>query len=474
MSHKRRAKIIATLGPSTSSPDKITDLFESGVNVFRLNFSHGSHSDHGRNIQTIKDLEKKTKQHIGILIDLQGPKLRVGQFINGAVTLKRGDTFKLDMEDKLGNEERVCMPHPEIFSALEPGAMLLVNDGHLKLKVTKYGKDWANTEVVIPGVLSDNKGVNVPDIHLPLPAVTDKDKTDLEFGLQHGIDWVALSFVQTPNDIEVLRKIIGKRAAIIAKLEKPSALQHLDEIINKADAIMIARGDLGVEVPLEQVPVLQKKIIRKCSELGTPSVVATQMLESMIESPIPTRAEASDVATAIYDGADALMLSAETAMGRFPARSVSIMNKIITHAESDKLDSHLNTSDINYTKINEDPSESITSAAKHIAIKLNAIAIVTFTTSGSTTIRAAKLRPKADILCLTPSKKVAKKFTLFWGVESVVHNGAISDTEIDNLAVTEVLRQGIGKAGDFIVITAGIPFGTVGSTNMIKVKKISD
>ncbi|MEQ9446865.1 MAG: pyruvate kinase, partial [Rhodospirillaceae bacterium] len=299
---RRRAKIVATLGPASSTLETIADLYDAGADVFRLNFSHGSHEDHAARVADIRALEKDVGRPIGILMDLQGPKLRVGTFASDeGVVLKSGASFRLDMDDTDGDEERVCLPHKEIFQALRPGASLLVNDGHLRLEVVDCGSDWAKTKVIVPGVMSNRKGVNVPDVTLPLPALTAKDKADLEFGLDQGADWVALSFVQSPVDVAELKARVNGRAFVMAKLEKPAALEHLDEIVKISDGVMIARGDLGVEVPLEQVPVLQKRIIRACRAAGKPSVVATQMLESMIKSPMPTRAEASDVATAVYD-----------------------------------------------------------------------------------------------------------------------------------------------------------------------------
>lgn len=473
MTRKRRAKIIATLGPASSSPETIADLYDAGADVFRLNFSHGSHEDHAARVSDIRALEKEVGQPIGILMDLQGPKLRVGTFAaEDGIVLKSNATFRLDMDDTPGDENRVGMPHPEIFQALKPGASLLVNDGHLRFEVLDCGEDWAETKVIVPGVLTNRKGVNVPDVTLPLPAMTEKDKEDLEFGLSLGVDWVALSFVQNPIDVVELKAKVNGRATVIAKLEKPAALNHLDEIVQEADGVMIARGDLGVEVPLEQVPVLQKRIIRACRRAGKPSIVATQMLETMIKSPMPTRAEASDVATAVYDGADAVMLSAETAAGDYPIRAVATMDRIISQVEGDE--HYLSLMAAGLESPGDSAPEAITAAARQIASALKAKAIITYTTSGSTTLRAARERPPAQILCLTPSETVARRFALVWGVHSVVNAEQNADENIGKMAIQTAIEEGAASDGDLLVVTAGVPFGTVGSTNMIRVVRVGE
>lgn len=473
MTRNRRAKILATLGPASSDADIIADLFDAGADVFRLNFSHGSHEDHAQRVADIRALEKDVKRPIGILMDLQGPKLRVGTFANDeGVVLKAGATFRLDMDTSPGSEERVCLPHEEIFAALKPGATLLVNDGHLRFEVLDCGPDWADTKVIVPGTLTNRKGVNVPDVTLPLPALTEKDQQDLAFGLDQGVDWVALSFVQSASDIGELKTKVQGRASVIAKLEKPNALNYLDDIIQMADGVMIARGDLGVEVPLEQVPVLQKRIVRAARVAGKPSVVATQMLESMISSPMPTRAEASDVATAVYDGADAVMLSAETAAGSYPVRAVATMDRIIAQVESDEHYSSLMAA--GQTSNKKTTSHAITAAARQITAQLHAPAIVTYTTSGSTTLRAARERPPAHILCLTPSGTVARRFTLVWGVHAVINDEHTPDEDIGEIAVETALKHGLAKPGESLIVTAGIPFGTVGSTNTIRVVQVDE
>lgn len=463
----RRAKIIATLGPSSHDPETIGLLYEAGADVFRLNFSHGTHADHAASIKAIRNLEEETGRPITVLMDLQGPKLRVGKFKDGKVLLKSGDSFRLDLDDAPGDESRVQLPHPEIFAALKPGLTLLIDDGHLRLTVKECGKDFAKTEVYMAGTISDRKGVNVPDVALPIPAMTEKDKADLEFGLEHGVDWVALSFVQRPEDVAEVRAIVAGRAGVLSKLEKPAALDQLDAIVELSDSIMVARGDLGVEMPLEQVPVLQKRIIRTCRKQGKPVVVATQMLDSMIKSPAPTRAEASDVATAIYDGADAVMLSAETAAGAFPVRAVATMHRIIREVESDE--HYLDLMDAGRLATEESSPAAITAAARQIAQTLCAAAIVTFTSSGSTTLRAAQERPGVPILCITPSIEAGRRLGLVWGVHALVGDFIHKVDDIGEVAVNGATQCGIGQDGQALVITAGMPFGKVGSTNMVRV-----
>jgi len=471
MHRQRRAKIIATIGPASREPETIRELFDSGVDVFRLNFSHGSHDDHKKAYAAIRKVEKSVQRPIAVLMDLQGPKLRVGSFEDGGAVLQEGTTFRLDLADVPGDSARATLPHPEIFEVLKPGKTLLIDDGHLRLEVTKCGSDFAETKVIVAGSLSDRKGVNIPDITLPIPALTDKDKEDLAFGLELGVDWVGLSFVQSPKDLLELRALTKGRALIIAKLEKPGALDYLEEIIELADGIMIARGDLGVEVPLERVPVLQKQIIRACRRSGKPAVVATQMLESMTNSPTPTRAEASDVATAVYEGADAVMLSAETATGKFPVRAISIMDRIIAEVEADEDYEQIMESGRSHPE--ETPADAITSGARQISATLNAAAIVTYTTSGSTTLRAARERPPVMILCITPEERVARGLSLVWGVHAVVDNNFSHANDIGVVAAETAVIEGLAQEGDALVITAGVPFGAVGSTNMIRVLQIT-
>ncbi len=470
MKRNRNAKIIATLGPGRSSQEDIAELIEAGADVFRLNFSHGVHDDHRRRYDIIRGLEAKVGRPIGILMDLQGPKLRVGQFENGSIVLEKGQPFRLELDDVKGNETVASLPHPEIFAALRPDMELLLDDGKIRLRVDKAGKDFAETIVVTGGKLSNNKGVNVPSAILELSAMTDKDREDLEVGLEMGVDWVALSFVQRPADVEEIKNIVKGRAGVMAKLEKPSAIEHLHGIVELADAIMVARGDLGVELPPEDVPVQQKRIINACRIAGKPVVVATQMLESMITAPTPTRAEASDVATAIYDGADAVMLSAETAVGEYPVESITIMDRIINRVERDRL----------YHKMTEaarsvpeaTPADAISAAARQTAETISAQAIVSFSSTGSTTLRIARERPAVPILGLTPNLDVARRLVLAWGVHSIRTKDVENFADMMGKSVRIAKRQEFAQDGDDIVIVAGIPFGIPGGTNILHIAKI--
>ena len=472
MRRTHMTKIVATLGPASSSPKIIKDLFESGVDVFRLNFSHGTHDEHRGLIETIRAIEQEANRPIAIMMDLQGPKLRVGNFINGSVTLKSGDPFRFDMKEKLGDTTRVNLPHPEIFAALEPNSELLVNDGKIRMRVTDCGEDFAEMKVVVGGVVSDHKGVNVPGVLLPLASLTDKDRKDLQFGLDHRVDWCALSFIQRPEDLAEARRLIAGRAPILTKLEKPAAIDCLNEIIELSDAVMVARGDLGVEMPPEDVPVLQRRILRACRQTGKPVIVATQMLESMIDSPQPTRAEASDVATAVYDGADAVMLSAETAAGRFPIESVKMMNRIIERVERDTV--WRSTMDANHPEPEPTSADAISAAARQVANTLSAAAIVTYTTSGSTTLRAARERPDVPIIGLTPNQGTARRLAMAWGVHSIYTSDANDLEDMTSKAGQHVFHDGFAQPGERIIITAGVPFGTPGATNLIRIARVKD
>lgn len=473
MKRSHLTKIVSTLGPASSSAEKIKALALAGVNVFRLNFSHGSHEDHRQNVGYIRDAEKETGKPLAILADMQGPKLRIGIFENGAVELHTGNKFRLDMLPEPGNESRVCLPHPEIFQAMSKGMDLLLNDGLVCLRVDDFGKDFADTTVVIGGRLSNKKGVNVPDVPLPIDALTEKDKIDLQAALDMGVEFIGLSFVQRPEDLLLARTLINGRAAIISKIEKPSALERLDEIIRLSDGIMVARGDLGVEVPPEKVPVLQKKIIRACRRGGKPVIVATQMLESMVSNPTPTRAEASDVATAVFDAADAVMLSAETAAGAYPVEAVTLMNKIITETEShDMYRKYLEASRL---PSDETVDSAITVAARVTAETLpGAVAIVSYTLSGSTAGRVSRERPYMPIVCMTHDIKVARKMSLFWGVQSVVCDNLNLLTDIADQASLYCKKLYDAKAGEKIIITAGLPFNVSGSTNLLHIVSVSE
>ncbi|MAH84626.1 MAG: pyruvate kinase [Rhodospirillaceae bacterium TMED8] len=467
MRRYRNSKIIATLGPATSGKDEISALFKNGVDVFRLNFSHGRHKDHQSSIDIIRGLEREHGRPIGVMLDLQGPKIRVGKFKGYQASLEQGDTFRFDLLQLPGDSERVELPHPEIFAALKPGMNLLVNDGRIRLEVKKCGLDFAETEVVTAGVISDHKGVNVPDAVLDLSPLTEKDQEDLQFGLQLGIDWVALSFVQRPEDIIEAQKLIDGRAAVMAKLEKPMVLERLEDIIDLSDAIMVARGDLGVEMPPEDVPSIQKRMVNACREAGKPVVIATQMLESMIESPSPTRAEASDVATAVYEGADAVMLSAETAVGAYPTAAVAMMNRIIQRVEQDPL--YRQQLEANRRPPEATAADAITAAVRQVAETISAAAIVTFTSTGSTTFRASRERPMVPIIGLTPRLDTARRLALAWGVHSVHTTDVQNFGDMVSLSINAARAEEFAELGDAMAITAGVPFGTPGATNVLRI-----
>ena len=470
MKRDRRAKIVATLGPASSTTEMIEALFLAGADVFRLNFSHGSHQDHRQRYLILRELEKKYRRPVGIMMDLQGPKLRVGQFAAGSIQLQPNQKFRLDSNKDAGNGERVSFPHPELLKVLKPGVELLLDDGKIRLKVEKTGKDFVDTIVQIGGKLSDRKGVNIPSIMLPVSALTEKDRVDLAFGLELGVDWVALSFVQRPEDVLEAAKIINGRAGIIVKLEKPAAIDQLDELVRLSDAVMVARGDLGVEMPPEAVPAVQKRIISSCRQLGKPVIVATQMLESMIQSPSPTRAEASDVATAVYDGADAVMLSAESASGTYPIEAVTMMNRIIMSTEHDPL--YRRIMDAQHLQLEPTASDAITAAAAQVAHTISAAAIVTYTTSGSTTLRAARERPEVPIICLPSDIRISRRLSLVWGTHCVYQIEADTFGQVIEKASKIALQEGIAQAGQKLVITAGVPFGTPGSTNTLRIAQL--
>ncbi len=472
MRRTRNAKIVATLGPASSGKDTVRQLFLAGVDVFRLNFSHGSADDHRARFATLRELEQETGRPIGILADLQGPKLRVGTFANGPVMLIEGQPFRLDLDATPGNAERAGMPHPEIFAALVPGAELLLDDGRLRLVVETCGPEFAQTRVLVGGKLSERKGVNVPGVVLPLTALTAKDRRDLALALELGADWIALSFVQRPEDVLEARELIGNRAAIVSKLEKPSAIERLDEIVALSDAVMVARGDLGVELPAERVPAIQKRIVRTCRRLGKPVIVATQMLESMVDSPVPTRAEASDVATAIYDGADAVMLSAESASGKHPIEAVEMMNRIIEEVESDPLYRQLIDASHTSARPGGDVAEAVCCAMRRAVGLLQAAAIVCYTSSGHTSLRAARERPEAPVLSLTPNIDTARRLALVWGIHSVHIHDVDDVRQMTTIACEIARREGFAEVGQTIVAIAGMPFGTPGTTNLMRIATV--
>ncbi len=467
----RKVRILATLGPASNTPEMIERLFRAGADAFRINMSHGAQAEKAEVIQSIRALEKSLGRPTTILADLQGPKLRVGKFAGGSVMLETGATFCLDRDPKPGNADRACLPHREIFEALEVGARLLLDDGKLVLRVTDLSVDRITTRVEVGGMLSDNKGLNVPDVVVPMAALTDKDRSDLNFALDQGVDWIALSFVQRPEDLAEARKLIGGRAALLAKIEKPAALTRLEEIIELADAVMVARGDLGVELPPEAVPPAQKRIVETARRMGRPVVVATQMLESMIKAPTPTRAEVSDVATAIYDGADVVMLSAESAAGDWPIESVAMMDRIAINVESDPA----YAARVHFTETRPDPTtaDALSEAAFDIVRTVSAKCVICFTMSGSTARRIARERPLVPLLVLTPKLETARRLGLLWGVHAVTTRDVGSFEEMVAKAKRMALRQGLVKGGDRVIIMAGVPFGTPGSTNVLHVVRLT-
>lgn len=470
MTPDKKVKILATLGPAVDGIDDIRELVNAGVNIFRLNFSHGAHADHAQRYEWIRQIERELNQPLGILMDLQGPKLRVGIFADGKVQLVRGQALRLDLDPTPGNAQRVNLPHPEIIAALEPGMDLLLDDGKLCLRVIAKHADAIETTVLNGGELSDRKGVNVPQAVLDLSPLTAKDRRDLSFGLELGVDWVALSFVQRPEDIREARTLIGDRAYLMAKIEKPSAVTHLREIAELSDAIMVARGDLGVEVPAEAVPQIQKTIISTCRQLGKPVVVATQMLESMRFSPAPTRAEVTDVANAVGEGADAVMLSAETASGEYPLEAVQMMSKIIRQVESGP--DYQNQLDVSRPQAEATVSDAISCAIRRVCSILPVAVLVNYSESGNSTLRAARERPSVPILNLTPNLESARRLTLTWGVHSVVNDRLRQVDEVCSTALEIAQAQGLAKRGDTVVITTGVPFGQPGTTNSLRVETL--
>ena len=470
MKRGRRTKIVATLGPASASKKMLTDLFKAGVDVFRLNFSHGTHDDHRQKVIYLREIEKEFARPIGILADLQGPKFRIGKFTNDAITLKKNQQFRFDSDQTPGDESRVYLPHPEVIKALGKGSEILLDDGKVRAVVTAKGKDYLTTKIAAGSRLSNNKGFNIPGVVLPVAALTKKDKIDLKAALEMGADWIAQSFVQTPKDVAEAKKLIAGRAGLIIKLEKPSALEHLDAMLEITDGVMLARGDLGVEIPPEDVPAVQKQVVRKVRDKGLPIIVATQMLESMIDNARPTRAEASDVATAVYDGTDAVMLSAETASGKYPLESVKIMDRICSSIEQDQTYHHM--MDSSHLDSEHSTSDAITLSAYHVAKDVGAVCIANYTTSGSTTLRTSRQRPSVPILCMTEDDHVAHRMTLSYGVHAVCVGGVSRFKKAVEKAIEVSKEQGLAKKGDHIVLTAGVPFGTPGSTNILRIAEI--
>ncbi len=467
MRRQRATKILATLGPASADKTMIAKLFEAGADVFRINMSHTNHEMLRDLVARIREVEQQFNRPIGILVDLQGPKLRVGAFANTSVELKANALFVFDSDTAPGDEARVHLPHPEIFAAVQNGHVLLLDDGKLRLRVVESAPTRMVAKVEVGGKLSNRKGIALPDSLLPLGALTPKDRADAAAALDVGADWIALSFVQRPEDVAEIKKMAQGRASVLAKIEKPVAIERLEEIIEISDAVMVARGDLGVELPLEKVPGIQKQITRLGRRLGKPVVIATQMLESMISSPTPTRAEVSDVATAVFEGADAVMLSAESAAGQYPLEAISTMDRIAREVERDP----------NYRSIiagqrtppEATGSDAISEAARSIAERLNLAAIITYTSSGSTALRAARERPTRPILALSPHLSIARRLALVWDVHAVVTSDPKNLDDMIDRACRIAYQEGFAKPGQRIIATAGVPLGTPGATNMIRI-----
>ncbi|MCX7566665.1 pyruvate kinase [Sulfitobacter sp. F26169L] len=467
MRRQRNVKILATLGPASDTHDMIKQLHQAGADVFRLNMSHGSHDEIRAKHAAIRAVEEELGSTIGILADLQGPKLRVGVFSGDSEELVEGGSFRLDLDETEGTSERVCLPHPEIFEVLKEGATLLVNDGKIRLRVKSCGADFAECEVVTGGVISNRKGVNVPDVVLPLAALSEKDRADLEFVCDLGVDWLALSFVQRPEDVDDARLLCNGRAAILSKIEKPSAVERFDDILAVSDGIMVARGDLGVELPVSAVPPIQKRLVRRCRAVGKPVIVATQMLESMIESPMPTRAEVSDVATAIYEGADAVMLSAESAAGSYPIEAVKTMDDVAVEVERDP--TYTQIIEASRTASRSGIADAMVAAAREIAETTDIKAICCFTHSGTTALLTARERPRVPIIALTPLKGTARRLALSWGVNCVITEEMDRFKKAVVSAVRAARGEGFAAEEDFVVVIAGVPFNVPGSTNILRV-----
>ena len=470
MRRHRRAKIVATVGPASASPEMLKRLFLAGVDTFRLNFSHGTHDDHAKVHRAIRALEVELGRPIGILQDLQGPKIRVGKIRDGKIIVAAGETVRFVPSDPEGDRDAIPLPHPEIFAAIMPGDHLLIDDGRVRVAVTRLGDDFIESKVVFGGAISNRKGINLPGTVLDLSPLTAKDRADLAFGLDLGVDWVALSFVQKPADLLEARGLIGERAGLMAKIEKPAALERIDDIIRLSDAVMVARGDLGVEIPHEEVPGRQKELVRACRLAVKPVIVATQMLDSMVGAPTPTRAEASDVATAIYDGADAVMLSAESASGAYPVEAVEMMDRIIRSTEHHKL--YRSIIDASAPDEEHTPPHAVAAAAAGLAQVIHSSVIVAFTTSGTTAARIARKRPEVPTLAITADEAVSRRLCLLWGAHSVLAEDIHTYEEMVARACTVAQAEEFARQGDLMVVVAGIPFAQAGTTNNLRVVHI--
>jgi pyruvate kinase len=471
MFRHRRAKIVATVGPACASPEMLKALFVAGVDTFRLNFSHGSQDGHAKVHASIRALEQEVGRPIGILMDLQGPKIRVGTLREGKIAVAPDDAIRFVPSGKDGNKSGIPLPHPEIFAAVTPGHDLLIDDGRVRVRVTGVTDDAIDARVIVGGAISNHKGVNLPGTVLDMSPLTAKDRSDLEFGLRLGVDWVALSFVQRPSDVIEARALVGDRAGLMVKIEKPAALERIEDIIQLSDAVMVARGDLGVEIPPEDVPGRQKELVRACRLAVKPVIVATQMLDSMVAAPTPTRAEASDVATAIYDGADAVMLSAESATGQYPCETVEIMDRIIKSTERHKMYRSL----IEATQPGEEQTapHAVATAAADLASVIHAKAIVAYTSSGTTASRVARKRPNLPILTITPNPDVSRRLCLLWGAHSVLSEDVRTYEDMVDRATAFAVEEGFAAKHDLLVIVAGIPFAQAGTTNNLRVASVT-
>ena len=466
MIRARRARIVATLGPASAGEANIRKLAKAGADVFRVNFSHGTHETHARTIADVRAAEKAVGRPLAVLADLQGPKLRLGEFADGRVKLKVGQSLRLDLDPRPGDASRIGVPHPEVFAALRTDAHILLDDGKVRLRVDRHGIDFAETVVEAGDALSDHKGLNLPRLAIPIPALTDKDRADLAFALSQGVDWVALSFVQRAADMAELRSLVQGRAGVLAKIEKPAALEALDEILDLCQAIMVARGDLGVEMAPEEVPVVQKRLVRAARLRGLPVIIATQMLESMIHSPTPTRAEASDVAGAVYEGADAVMLSAESAVGDYPFEAVSIMDRIITRVERDPRWPELMRAEF---PVDDADADALVAAARRAAEAASTACLAAFTTTGQTALRLARERPLQPTLALTPNLSTARRLALAWGVEPRVVPAVTDPEDMARQAVEQAAAMGLAQPGQRVLILAGLPMGSPGAANILRI-----
>jgi pyruvate kinase len=470
MHRSRRAKIVATVGPASASPEMLETLFLAGVDTFRLNLSHGTHEDHTKVHAAIRALEEKSGRPIGILMDLQGPKIRVGTVRDGKLSVSTGETIRFVLQGTDGDKDAVPLPHPEIFAAIAPGQDLLIDDGRVRVRVTGLGDDYIAAKAIVGGTISNRKGVNLPGTMLDVSPLTKKDRADLEFGLKLGVDWVGLSFVQKPSDVIEARGLVGTRAGLVTKIEKPAALDRIDEIIRLSDAIMVARGDLGVEIPHEEVPARQKELVRACRLAVKPVIVATQMLDSMVSAPTPTRAEASDVATAIYDGTDAVMLSAESAAGHYPREAVEMMDRIIRATENHKM--YRLIIEATEPDVEDTPPHAVAAAAADLATSIHAAAIVAYTSSGTTAARIARKRPALPTLAITPNRDVSRRLCLLWGAHSALSDDVHSYEQMVEHATELAIEEDIACEGDQLVVVAGIPFAQAGTTNNLRIVSV--